>query len=156
VYGGKITTFRKLSEQAVNLIAPVLNNHASDWTGNAHLPGGDIAPNEQLSVTTLESFVLRMQQKYAFLPPGLVLRYTRAYGSKIDSLLEGCSQPEHMGECIADGLYAIEVRYLVANEWARCAEDILWRRTKLGLHLPKSVEATLDRWLQQNMLLSIA
>ena len=135
IFGGKITTFRKLAEEAVDLIAPTLGNHHGAWTANVCLPGGDIfceMPTNR-AVLEFDQFVREMQQQYAWLPPALVERYARAYGTRIKVLLKDRSSMVHMGEQVAPGLFAAEVDYLQRYEWATCDEDIFWRRTKLGL-----------------------
>jgi glycerol-3-phosphate dehydrogenase len=149
VFGGKITTARKLAEEAVDLIAPALGNRRAPWTSHACLPGGDLdgaGPSNQ-GVSGFTGYVQALQQRYHWLSPALVSRYAYAYGTRIDALLAGCGDVAGMGREILPGLYEIEVRYLVAHEWARCAEDILWRRSKLGLHLPAGSASTLDAWL---------
>lgn len=136
VFGGKITTFRKLAEEAVDLIAPALGNHHGAWTADTCLPGGDIfgaKPNKR-AVLEFDQFVREMQQQYAWLPPALVERYARAYGTRIKLMLADRFSLADMGEEIAPGLFAVEVAYLQRYEWATCDEDILWRRSKLGLH----------------------
>jgi glycerol-3-phosphate dehydrogenase len=136
IFGGKITTFRKLAEEAVDLIAPVLDNQRGAWTANACLPGGDIfgtKPNNR-AVLEFDAYVRGLQQQYAWLPPALVERYARAYGTRIKLLLADKSSVADMGDEVAPGLFAVEVDYLQHYEWATCDEDILWRRSKLGLH----------------------
>jgi glycerol-3-phosphate dehydrogenase len=137
VFGGKITTYRKLAEEALALIAPVFNNRHGEWTADACLPGGDIfgATPDNRSVLDFARFVIEMQQQYAWLPPALVERYAHAYGTRIHVLLKDRATIAQMGEEIAPGLFAAEADYLRQYEWARCDEDILWRRSKLGLHL---------------------
>ncbi|HEY6774209.1 MAG TPA: glycerol-3-phosphate dehydrogenase [Oxalicibacterium sp.] len=136
VFGGKITTFRKLAEEAVDQLAPLLGNRHGTWTANACLPGGDIFGSEpdNRAVKEFASFVRDMQQRYAWLPPTVVARYAHAYGTRIALLIgERRSLPE-MGEEITPGLFTAEVDYLKRCEWAVDDEDILWRRTKCGLH----------------------
>ncbi|MGZ5199130.1 MAG: glycerol-3-phosphate dehydrogenase [Telluria sp.] len=149
VFGGKITTARKLGEEAVDLIAPALGTARKAWTANACLPGGEIVgggPSNE-GVREFGAYVACLQRHYHWLPPALVARYAEAYGSRIDSLLAGCGDLAGMGSEILPGLYEIELRYLITREWARNAEDVLWRRTKLGLHVgPASVE-TLAEWM---------
>lgn len=152
IFGGKITTFRKLAEEAVDLLAarlpvpPVRNA----WTERACLPGGDLFGPEpsNRSVSEFDSFVQDMQRKYAWLPPSLVTRYARAYGTRIHALLGERKRVADMGEEIAPGLFVAEVHYLMQTEWAMTAGDILWRRSKLGLHVPAGTEAKLDAWMQ--------
>jgi glycerol-3-phosphate dehydrogenase len=150
VFGGKITTFRKLAEEAVDMIAPSLPTRSHAWTANACLPGGDLFGREpqNRSVLDFDAYVQEQQRKHAWLPSALVARYARAYGTRIDALLAGRRRVEDMGEEIAPGLYQAEVEYLVRHEWAMTAQDILWRRSKLGLHLPGGTEQKLDAWLQ--------
>ncbi len=152
IFGGKITTFRKLAEEALDLLAPLLGNTHGAWTAGACLPGGDLyGPKPQnRSVREFEHYVQGLQQRYAWLAPELVARYAHAYGNRIHVLLEGRTAPDHMGEEIAPGLYAAELEYLVAHEWARDAADILWRRSKLGLHLPGNGAALVEKWLARH------
>ena len=152
VFCGKITTFRKLAEDALNLLAPALQNEQAAWTAGACLPGGDIhgAAPDKRAVLEFASFVRKLQQQYHWLPAALVQRYAHAYGSRIHHLLKGCSSIAQMGDAIAGHLYALEVHYLVRHEWARTASDILWRRSKLGLHLPVGTDKLLDAWMANN------
>jgi glycerol-3-phosphate dehydrogenase len=149
VLGGKITTFRKLAEEAVDWIAPLLGNRAGGWTAGACLPGGDLfgeRPSNR-GVLEFDQWSASMQQRYGFLSPALVRRYARAYGTRIRILLDGCRSVADLGPEIVPGLYAAEADYLVTHEWATSAADILWRRSKLGLHLPSGSEEKLDAWI---------
>jgi glycerol-3-phosphate dehydrogenase len=154
VFGGKITTFRKLAEEAVDLIAKSLDNRHGGWTHNACLPGGDIygAEPQNKSVREFDAWVRAMQARYSWLAPLLVARYARAYGTRIHTLLCDRGDIADMGEEIAAGLYATEVEYLRRYEWARSAQDILWRRSKLGLHLPPDTGDKLQDWLSAHPL----
>lgn len=154
IFGGKITTFRKLAEEALDLIAPALSNQAGRWTHDACLPGGDLfgARPSNRSVLEYETFVHDLQTEYGWLPAKLVARYARAYGTRIRTLLDGCSCLQDMGEEIAPGLFAVEVNYLMHHEWATCAADILWRRSKLGLHLPPDTAERLDAWISMQRI----
>ncbi|PKV44828.1 homodimeric glycerol 3-phosphate dehydrogenase (quinone) [Janthinobacterium sp. 61] len=156
VFGGKITTFRKLAEEALDLLAPLLGNTRPAWTANACLPGGDVfgSTPQNRSVREFDQFVQGLQGEYPWLPAALVARYARAYGTRIHVLLDGCKNVAAMGEEIAAGLYAAEVNYLRRHEWAVSAADILWRRSKLGLHLPRETAGRLDAWLLQHPLVS--
>ncbi|WP_257626067.1 glycerol-3-phosphate dehydrogenase [Janthinobacterium sp. NKUCC06_STL] len=154
VFGGKITTFRKLAEEAMDMLAPLLGNTLPAWTASACLPGGDVygsAPQNR-SVREFGQFVQGLQREYAWLPAALVARYARAYGTRIHVLLAGRADVAAMGEEIAAGLYAAEVDYVRRHEWAVSAADILWRRSKLGLHLPRETADRLDAWLLQHPL----
>lgn len=149
VFGGKITTFRKLAEQAVDWIAPLLGARGASWTASACLPGGDLfgpAPSNR-GVLEFEQWAAAMQQRYGWLSPALVRRYARAYGTRIAVMLEGCRTLADLGPEIVPGLYPAEADYLMTHEWATCAADILWRRSKLGLHLPADSATRLDAWI---------
>lgn len=149
VFGGKITTFRRLAEEAVDLIAARLSNRHGSWTAEACLPGGDLfglQPNNR-AVLEFDHFVAGLQHQYAWLPPALVARYARAYGTRIHLLLAGRHDIADMGQQIADGLFAAEAAYWIRYEWAHSAADMLWRRSKLGLHLPAGSAAALEAWI---------
>jgi glycerol-3-phosphate dehydrogenase len=94
-----------------------------------------------------EAFLAGLAKQYPWLPPELRTRYARAYGTRIERLLGGATGLAALGEQILPGLYAREVEYLRDEEFAVTAEDMLWRRSKLGLHLPAGSEARLDAWL---------
>jgi glycerol-3-phosphate dehydrogenase len=149
VFGGKITTFRKLAEEAVDMLAPILNVTTPSWTADACLPGGDLfgkKPNTR-GVREFDQFVSGLQITYPWLPAAMARRFGRAYGTLTHRLLEGRNSLIAMGEEIAPGLFEAEVDYLMRNEWAVTAQDILWRRSKLGLHLPRDTETKLDAWI---------
>jgi glycerol-3-phosphate dehydrogenase len=153
VFGGKVTTFRKLAEQAVDWIAAALGRPLPGWTANACLPGGDIYGREPSARAVLEfdAWMKTRQHQYAWLPPALLARYARAYGTRLSTLLAHCRLPSDLGEEIVPGLFEAEADYLVRHEWAVGADDILWRRTKLGLHVPPGGAARLDAWLQTRL-----
>jgi glycerol-3-phosphate dehydrogenase len=150
VFGGKLTTYRKLAEEAVDLLAPVLANHNRSWTANACLPGGNLlgeSPSNQ-AVHYFEQWCVNLQNQYAWLSPKLTIRYAKAYGTRIHVMLSNCNSIADMGLEIVPGVYAVEVLYLIKHEWARCADDILWRRSKCGLHLSSDSQTRLDAWMQ--------
>lgn len=149
VFGGKITTYRKLAEDAVDQVVRALGKRQGAWTHDACLPGGDIfgAKPQNRSVLEFDSWVRTVQNQYAWLPSLLVARYARAYGTRLHTLLAQKTVLAEMGEEILPGLYAVEVEYLRRYEWARTAQDILWRRSKLGLHLPAYATQRLQDWL---------
>jgi glycerol-3-phosphate dehydrogenase len=151
VFGGKITTFRKLAEEAVDLIAPRLGNQQGSWTADACLPGGDLYGSvpQNRAVMEYDGFVMQMQQQYPWLPTTLVARYVRAYGTRIHTLLEGRTHLSQMGVELTKNLFAAELAYLMKFEWASSGADILWRRSKLGLHVPADTEQKIDQWIAQ-------
>lgn len=127
IYGGKITTYRKLAEHVMQQLQPVMGFAAGAWTDLETLPGGDIA--------SLDDHRLALQDQFAFLPPELCDRLARTYGSRAAHMMAGAHGMEDMGIAFGAGLTQREVDYLVEQEWARTGEDVLWRRTKIGLHL---------------------
>ena len=150
VFGGKITTFRKLAEEAVDLLAPKLGNHRGNWTEHACLPGGDLYGKQpqNKSVREYEGFVNQLQTEFYWLPAKLIARYARAYGTRTRKLLAGRHALADMGEELAPQLYTAELEYLLKNEWAHNSADILWRRSKLGLHVPADTAHKIDRWIE--------
>jgi glycerol-3-phosphate dehydrogenase len=136
IWGGKITTFRKLAEDAVHALSPSLGITPAQWTAYVPLPGGDFQH--------FATFLTAIQQRYAHLPKPLLLRWARAYGTRITSLMnEAAGQ---LGSEIAPGLFEAELHYLRRHEWARTAHDVLWRRSKLGLHFTKQQCEALALW----------
>lgn len=148
VHGGKLTTYRRLAEEAMEKLAPVFEIPGRNWTAGAALPGGDM-PNADF-----DGFAQGMAAAYPWLPDALRLRYARAYGTRMSRLLAGRGSMADLGVDISEGhgLYEAEVDYLTAHEWARTAEDILWRRTKIGLKAGADAAARLDAWLALHRL----
>jgi glycerol-3-phosphate dehydrogenase len=142
VFGGKITTYRRLAEDAVNLLAPLLGTRAPPWTVSATLPGGDL-PQGSFAL-----FLRGLERHYPWVPRGLLQRYAHAYGTRLHRLLGRANALTGLGPELLPGLYAREAEYLCAEEFARTAEDILWRRSKLGLQLLGTDLAPLTRWLE--------
>ncbi len=128
VFGGKITTYRRLSEEAVDQITEALGLPLEPWTAHGEpLPGGDFADAERL--------LLSWSQRWPWLPPALAHRWLRHYGTRTDILIGEAASMDDLGQNFGADLYAAEIDYLRQHEWARSAEDILWRRSKIGLHL---------------------
>jgi glycerol-3-phosphate dehydrogenase len=141
VFGGKITTYRKLAEHAMDKLLPLLGERGHSagaaWTEGAALPGGDIADAD------FEGYLADLQRRHPWLPAHMARRYARAYGTRSERILDGAEKLGDLGPHLGDELYAAEVRYLQAYEWARTADDILWRRSKLGLHLSEATQEAL-------------
>ena len=129
VFGGKITTYRKLAETAVDKLSSALGSKGHRWTHAARLPGGDL-PGDSLA-----AFLRIVERRYPWLPVTVRRRYAHAYGARIERLIGSASSLAEMGQELLPELYAREVDYLQRQEFARTADDILWRRTKLGLRL---------------------
>jgi glycerol-3-phosphate dehydrogenase len=152
VWGGKITTYRALAEEAMEMLARPLGITQGGWTASAPLPGGDLGAVISASgdpMADFEQFCALQAQRRPWLPAPLARRYARAYGTRMEQMLGGAAGLDQLGEEIAPGLHAAEVEYLLAREWAQTAEDILWRRSKLGLHLPADAGARLQAWLDR-------
>ncbi|WP_338761367.1 glycerol-3-phosphate dehydrogenase [Massilia sp. METH4] len=154
VFGGKLTTYRKLAEEGADLVCKALGHRAGAWTAGACLPGGDLFGAQPLARSVLEFDGWRsgLQVHYGWLACPLIARYARAYGTRIHALLQGRASMADMGEEVLPGLFEAELDYLRRHEWASTAEDILWRRTKLGLHLPAGAAEILDAWLSAHPL----
>lgn len=137
VFGGKLTTYRRLAEHALEKIAEAIGNKGTPWTAKSTLPGGDFAP------TGYEAEVAALKSRYAFLSDRHARRLVRLYGTLARKIVGDAETIEALGRHYGADLYEAEVRYLIEEEWARTAEDILWRRTKLGLNLSKSEASAL-------------
>jgi glycerol-3-phosphate dehydrogenase len=132
VYGGKITTYRRLAEHAFEMLAPALGTQRQSWTASEPLPGGDVPGAD------MPRFITHCHERWPGLPGALVERLAQAYGTRIAAVLGGAQSMKDLGRDFGAGLTEAEMRYLVGHEWARSAADILWRRTQLGLCLPAS------------------
>ncbi|WP_137886755.1 glycerol-3-phosphate dehydrogenase [Pseudomonas sp. 2FE] len=141
VFGGKLTTYRKLAESALAQLTPYFKNLQPSWTASAPLPGG-----EQLE--SLSALIEALCECFGWLPTSLARRWASTYGSRVWRLLDGVNDLGDLGEHLGGGLYAREVDYLCREEWAMEAADILWRRTKLGLFLTASQQARLGAYLK--------
>lgn len=141
VFGGKITTYRRLSEAALAKLAPFFPEARGEWTKHAHLPGGDFP------VDGVQDQIETLVQNFPFLDHFWAGRLVRTYGTDAANLLEGATSKEDLGENFGATLTEAEVNWLIDHEFARTVDDILWRRTKLGLRFsPAEVE-----WLDQRI-----
>jgi len=140
VYGGKITTYRKLAETALAGISRYFAASPA-WTRGAPLPGGDFPWDG------IEALVARASGLWPFLTDAHARRMVHAYGTRLDRILGPARTFDDLGVRFAGDLTAAEVRYLMQEEWAQTAEDVLWRRTKLGLHTSPEEAAELDRFM---------
>ncbi len=145
VFGGKITTFRKLAEHALARLEEALGPLGEPWTAGAALPGGDM-PNADF-----EGCLARFCQAHPWLPAKLARRYLRNYGTRAERLLAGASTLDGLGDHFGGGLYAAELDYLTRHEWAESADDVLWRRSKLGLHIDQGIKSNLDAWFTRRI-----
>ncbi|WP_025916660.1 glycerol-3-phosphate dehydrogenase [Herminiimonas sp. CN] len=150
VWGGKITTYRKLSEQALALLLPRLGLDAPAWSAAVPLPGGDLErPGGLIGHYDFAAFLQRFRHAYPWLPARLAQRYAHAYGTRAERFLAGARQLSDLGVELAPGLFAREVEYLRDAEWACSADDVLWRRSKCGLHCRPQHLAQLQAWFDE-------
>lgn len=141
IVGGKLTTYRILAEQVLEKLEPYLGTLPAPWTGSAPLPGGDIGGGNA------DALGPALGRLYPFMGDALARRFARAYGTRAMRLLDGVKSRADMGESFGGGLTRLEVDYLVREEWARSAEDVLWRHTKCGLSATPEDAARLRAYL---------
>ncbi len=140
VFGGKLTTYRKLAEHALSELRAPLRFDAREWTRGSILPGGDFERGD------FEAFCAQQISRYSFAPPALIRRLCRAYGTRIERILGHAKALTGLGQEIAPQLHEAELQYLRDHEWARTAEDVLWRRSKLGLRLGVAETERVAAW----------
>ncbi len=145
VFGGKITTYRKLAEHALQIISRELGAKDTPWTAGASLPGGDF-PNASYDAA-FASYAAR----YDWMDAVMLKRLLRAYGTRIEQIIGDAKGVRDLGKCYGHDLYEAEVRYLIDNEWVRDINDLIWRRSKLGLRLSGDQVADLgERLAREN------
>lgn len=142
IFGGKITTYRKLAEDAMDKIVPFFPGTSGHWTAGVPLPGGDFP------VDGFDMLVAKLADEFQFLTPFWARRLVRAYGTLAWDVLDNASSKEDMGENFGATLTAREVIWLMQKEYARRAEDIVWRRNKLGLRLEKEAVERIDQFMR--------
>ncbi|MCI0912918.1 glycerol-3-phosphate dehydrogenase [Pseudomonas putida] len=143
VFGGKLTTYRKLAESAMAELKPFFSQMGQSWTASSALPGGE-------GMSTPQVLVDELLAQHPWLAVDIAKRWAVTYGSRTWQLLEGVNGPDDLGQAIGGGLFAREVDYLRDSEWAISAQDILWRRTKLGLFTSESEQRALADYLAQS------
>lgn len=142
VFGGKLTTYRKLAESAMAQLAPYFKQAKPSWTAQATLPGGE-------NMSTPQALAEAIRKKFDWVPSQIAQRWATSYGSRTWRLLEGVHSLSDLGEHLGGGLYTREVDYLCSEEWAVKAQDILWRRSKLGLFTTEAQQQQLQDYLQK-------
>jgi glycerol-3-phosphate dehydrogenase len=150
ILGGKLTTYRRLAEHALEKLAPLFPGLKPAWTARAPLPGGDL-PNADP-----DTFLSEIRAERPWLPGALARRLARSYGTRVDRLLSGARRIEDLGEDLGAGLSERELSFLIETEWAQTAEDVLWRRSKLGLRLSEQQREELDAFMRQRASASMA
>ena len=124
-------------------IEALIGVRSASWTVSSHLPGGDF------EVADYDLLVSKLEQEFEFLDSLLAKRLIRSYGTNAWTLMKGALNIEDMGQDFGGTLSAREIEYLMKHEWAECAEDVVWRRTKLGIRLDENLIAVIDEWMQQ-------
>ena len=153
VVGGKITVYRRLAEEALERLGrhlPPAKLRGAGWTGKEPLPGGDFAIGE------VAECAARLKESFAFLSDAEALRLVQAYGSRAGRALGDARSADALGRQFGAGLSEAEVRYLMDSEWAESAEDVLWRRSKLGLRFSAAEAAELEAWMRAQLAAPLA
>jgi glycerol-3-phosphate dehydrogenase len=140
IFGGKITTFRRLAESMLEKIEETIGAKGSPWTAEGTLPGGDFLPSEY------EAKVNKLAGEFSFLEKKHAARLVRSYGTNAWKIVENAKSYDDLGEKFAHSLTEAEVKYLMENEWVTCADDVLWRRSKLGIRYSKNEIKQLEDW----------
>ena len=149
VWGGKITTFRVLAEHAANEVDGLLGGGSDPWTANEALPGGDL-PGLDDTANPQEALMLfkaDMRHRFPWVPPHLMQRWVRTYGTNLPEWLDSACRLDALGREVAPGLYEAELRHMIKSEWALTSDDVLWRRTKLGLHYSPAERQAVADWM---------
>jgi len=144
IYGGKITTFRRLAEEAIDRILDDARNPRPHWTGKAVLPGGDIGDS-------IASFTQSVMQAYPFLPEAMATRLASQYGTRIHDLLRGIRSLSEMGTHFGADLYSREVDFMIQYEWVRNPDDVLFRRSRIGMKAPPEVKEKLAAYMAEKI-----
>ncbi len=139
IFGGKLTTYRKLAESALKALKPYFNSMGKNWTRDAILPGGDFE--------SMEALLRQLAEAHSWAPDQLLARLARTYGTKSFVMLAQSKTIDDLGMCFSDDLYKIEVDYVMDCEWAKTVDDVIWRRTKLGLRLTESQKKHLEDYI---------
>ncbi|MEP2103053.1 MAG: glycerol-3-phosphate dehydrogenase [Parasphingorhabdus sp.] len=143
VFGGKITTYRVLARQAMKTLKSALHVETDDWTKDAALPGGDFPADG------FDALVAQYGKRWAFIDSEAMVRLVRAYGTDVTEMLGEATDQAALGRHFGAGLYEIELRWLMAHEFATTAEDVLWRRSKLGLHMNEAEKTAVAEWFAE-------
>ncbi len=144
IFGGSFATHRAMAVEAVEMLGQYVNLKDSPTT-DAPLPGGDFQP------AGFDQFILQIASRFPWLPSHLLNHYCRTYGARTALLLEGCEDLSGLGDQLCPGLYQRETEFLLQYEWVSCAEDILWRRTRLGLYADKEDVTRLQTWILEHL-----
>lgn len=142
IFGGKLTTYRKLAESAMHKLEPFFDKMGQPWTANGTLPGGDFSCGR-------DDLAMSIKQRYPWLSHETAQRFVDTYGTCTHQLMKGCTSEADMGRQFADGVYQAELNYLIQHEFVQHVEDALWRRTKLGLYLTEEQADAISQYIEQ-------
>jgi len=145
VFGGKITTYRRLAESAIAKLEQFLPDLPGEWTAEAPLPGGNFP------VDGVNSLITGLEANFLFLGQDLARRLIKTYGTDAGIMLAGADSLAALGQDFGAGIYATEIDWLMEHEFARTADDVLWRRTRLGLHQEQIAVAELETYMADKM-----
>ena len=145
IFGGKITTYRKLAETAIEKFEHFFPDMRGKWTKRVPLPGGDFA------VDGFDTLVKKLLAAHPFLDHPNATRLVRAYGTDALVMLKGCDSKEDLGQSFGHGVYGKEIDWVIEKEWVRTAEDYLWRRTKMGLRFSEDQSTALEAYISKNL-----
>jgi glycerol-3-phosphate dehydrogenase len=142
IFGGKLTTYRRLAEEAVDKACGMLKSTEGSWTEGVPLPGGEFPPD------SLDTEIALLRDAFPWLLRAHSERLFRTYGTRAHRILRRAADYDDLGRCFGADLYEREVEYLTENEWALTAKDVIWRRTKLGLRFSRGETSSLENWLK--------
>ena len=145
IFGGKITTYRKLAEEVTRIIDKQFGLKTKNWTSTKALPGGNFLPSQ------FNALLKKYIKKYSFIDKSVIERLFMSYGTNLEIILKNKTSINTLGKYFGAGLYECEVEWLINNEWAKTVSDIIWRRTKLGIILSKKELKTLDDYISSKI-----
>ena len=145
IFGGKITTYRKLAESALEVIDQAMSASTNPWTAGAHLPGGNVA------VDGIDALRLKLKEQIPFADDFTIRRLIRQYGTQCHEIFGAITSPEQLGESFGHGVTAFEIDWAIENEWVHSAEDFLWRRSKMGIRFKEEETAALNAYIKRKM-----
>jgi glycerol-3-phosphate dehydrogenase len=140
VFGGKLTTYRKLAEHALEKLTPYYKGVGPAWTKGSVLPGGEIGNDR-------DDYAAKLRRRYPFISESMARHFARTYGSNSELFLNDAKDITDLGEHFGHEFYEAELRYLVEHEWVRRLDDAIWRRTKQGMWLNAEEQSRVAQWL---------
>ena len=147
IFGGKLTTYRLLATDVLEKLAPYIKTSRGKWTDREPLPGGNLHDRKNPE-TAIAQLISDLSKKKPWLETALVNRLAHAYGTRVFDLLDGAQSPSDLGQYFGAGLYEQEIKFLIKEEWAQNADDVLWRRSKLGLHMTEEERAAVADFIK--------